>query len=187
MRRIRFLWSGCSHYEVGDSMGPTRVIRNASLGAQAPFLRWRGIVVCSPLEAHGQRIPQVAIRRTSEPEFHSAERIGRSNATQLADRVNAHGMEPAGTDLADIAKRGQVFTAVALGPHRLGDGMVVEYCVQVADRVRSRDLSPGSEPGRADQSFGTGTSLTGVTVAVHRVNPGHRNLWTAFTSSASTM
>ena len=37
------------------------------------------------------------------------------------------------------------------------------------------------------QSFGTGTSLTGVTVAVQRVNPGQRNLWIAFTSVASTM
>jgi hypothetical protein len=26
------------------------------------------------------------------------------------------------------------------------------------------------------QSFGTGTSLTGITVLVHRLNPGHRNL-----------
>ena len=33
----------------------------------------------------------------------------------------------------------------------------------------------------------TGASLTGVTVAVHRMNPGHKNLWIAFTSSASTM
>ena len=163
------------------------MIGNASLGTQAPFFRWRGIVICSPFEAHGQRVQQVAIGRAPEPELHSPERLGGPDATQLADRVNAHGMEPAGTDLADIAKRGQVFTAVAVGPHRLGDGMVVEYCVHVADRVRSRDLSPGSEPGRADQSFGTGTSLTGVTVAVHFLNPGHRNLWTAFTSSASTM
>ena len=38
-----------------------------------------------------------------------------------------------------------------------------------------------------DQSFGTGTSLTGVIVLVQRVKPGHRNLWTALTSSASTM
>ena len=75
-----------------------------------------------------------------------------------------------------------------------GDDVVVEYCVDVPDRkrsedtgVRSREPMPGSDPGRADQSFGTGTSLTGVTVAVHRMNPGHRNLWIAFTSSASTM
>ena len=37
------------------------------------------------------------------------------------------------------------------------------------------------------QSFGTGTSLTGVTVAVQYLNPGHRNLWIAFTSAASTI
>src|SRR3954453_18206103 len=33
---------------------------------------------------------------------------------------------------------------------------------------------------RTAQFLGTGTSLTGVRVDVHRLKPGHRNLWTAF-------
>ncbi len=36
------------------------------------------------------------------------------------------------------------------------------------------------------QPRGTGDSLTGVIVLVHRVKPGHRNFWSASTSSAST-
>ncbi len=92
-----------------DSSCPTRVIGNASLGAQASFFRRRSVVICSPLEAHCQRVQQVAIRRGPEPELHSSERIGGPDATQLAYRVNADGTEPAGTYLADVAKGGQVF------------------------------------------------------------------------------
>ena len=40
--------------------------------------------------------------------------------------------------------------------------------------------------GGSAQFFGTGTSLTGVTVLVQVLKPGQKNRWTASTVSAST-
>lgn len=59
-----------------------------------------------------------------------------------------------------------------------------------AQRTLYRPGRPRPTPARRrtpPQSLGTGTSLTGVIVAVHRLKPGKRNFWSAFTSSASTM
>lgn len=52
----------------------------------------------------------------------------------------------------------------------------------ISHRLKLRDCRSLLSPQRA-----IGCSLTGVTVQVHRVQPGSRNLWIASRLSASTM